>query len=200
MKNLLRPSAKTTTSIASGESPLSISCDTFQRSMFRLCFRCSACDCLMYSSNFYFEKNGLLFCKDDYWRKFGEFCQECSQLVSGPIMIAGDHHRFHPECFCCKVCGSVIGDGDSYALIERSQLYCGSCYKRQIPPSQVQHQINPEQMSTTVTILKKPPHSIRLVEIPWRSENKNSIRLSVDDDSSGGASSGARCRGVRISE
>lgn len=160
--------------------------------------RCSACDCLMYSSNFYFEKDGLLFCKDDYWRKFGECCQECGQLVSGPIMIAGDH-RFHPECFCCKVCGSVIGDGDSYALIERSQLYCGSCYKRQIPPSQVQHQIHPEPMSTTVTIIKKPPHSIRLVEIPWRSENKNSIRLSVDDDSSG-ASSGTRCRGVRISE
>lgn len=161
--------------------------------------RCSACDCLMYSSNFYFEKNGLLFCKDDYWRKFGECCQACSQLVSGPIMIAGDH-RFHPECFCCKVCGSVIGDGDSYALIERSQLYCGSCYKRQIPPSQVQHQIHPEQMSTTVTIIKKPPHSIRLVEIPWRSENKNSIRLSIDDESSGSAPSGTRCRGVRISE
>lgn len=161
--------------------------------------RCSACDCLMYSSNFYFEKDGLLFCKDDYWRKFGECCQECSQLVSGPIMIAGDH-RFHPECFCCKICASVIGDGDSYALIERSQLYCGSCYKRQIPPSQVQHQISPELMSTTVTIIKKPPHSIRLVEIPWRSENKNSIRLSAEDESSGGASTGARCRGVRISE
>lgn len=159
--------------------------------------RCSACDCLMYSSNFYFEKDGLLFCKDDYWRKFGECCQACSQLVSGPIMIAGDH-RFHPECFCCKICTSVIGDGDSYALIERSQLYCGSCYKRIIPPSSVQ--IHPEQMSTTVTIIKKPPHSIRLVEIPWRSENKNSIRLSAEDESSGGASSGARCRGVRISE
>lgn len=153
----------------------------------------------MYSSNFYFEKDGLLFCKDDYWRKFGECCQECGQVVSGPIMIAGDH-RFHPECFCCKICARPIGDGDSYALIERSQLYCGSCYKRQIPPSQVQHQIHPEPMSTTVTIIKKPPHSIRLVEIPWRSENKNSIRLSVDDDSSGAASSGARCRGVRISE
>lgn len=144
----------------------------------------------MYSSNFYFEKDGLLFCKDDYWRKFGECCQECGEIVSGLAMIAGDH-RFHPECFCCKTCGSVIGDGDSFALIERSNLYCGSCYKRQIPPSRVQH--------TTVTIIKKPPHSIRLVEIPWRSENKNSIRLSVDEESSGGAT-GSRCRGVRISE
>jgi LIM domain kinase 1 len=141
--------------------------------------RCSACDCLMYSSNFYFEKNGLLFCKDDYWRKFGECCQACSQLVSGPIMIAGDH-RFHPECFCCKVCGSVIGDGDSYALIERSQLYCGSCYKRQIPPSQVQHQVHPEQMSTTVTIIKKPPHSIRLVEIPMSHRVAHQVGRDVE--------------------
>lgn len=89
------------------------------------CFRCSVCDHEMWNTNFYFEKNGLLFCKDDYWQKFGEFCQQCSNVVSGPIMICGDH-RFHPECFCCRVCKNVIGDGDSYALIERSELFCGS--------------------------------------------------------------------------
>lgn len=37
-------------------------------------------------------------------------------------MVAGDHN-FHPECFCCKLCNSFIGDGDSYALVERSKLY-----------------------------------------------------------------------------
>lgn len=37
-------------------------------------------------------------------------------------MVAGDHN-FHPECFCCKLCNAFIGDGDSYALVERSKLY-----------------------------------------------------------------------------
>jgi len=152
----------------------------------------------MWNTNFYFEKHGLLFCKDDYWRKFGESCQKCGEVVSGPIMIAGDH-RFHPECFSCFICSSVIGDGDSYALIERSQLYCGSCYRRQMPSSQVQHQY--QQHPAPSVVIKKPPHSIRLVEIPWRSENKNSIRLSIDEETlSVPSTSARRCRGVRISE
>jgi LIM domain kinase 1 len=163
---------------------------------------CSVCDREMWNTNFYFEKDGLLFCKDDYWQKFGECCQECGEVVSGPIMIAGDH-RFHPECFCCKICTSVIGDGDGYALIDRTNLFCGSCYRRQMPSSQVQQKYNSELASTTVTIIKKPPHSIRLVEIPWKSENKSSIRLSIDEDAlspPSNTSSTTRCRGVRISE
>lgn len=157
-------------------------------------FRCSVCDSLLYCSNFYFEKDGLLFCKNDYFQKFGEVCQKCGQVVSGPLMVAGEH-RFHPECFVCHTCNSVIGDGDSYALIDRSQLYCGSCYKRQIPPCQVQTiQEAPwnHEGNEKISIIKKPPHSIRLVEIPWRNENKNSITLSIDDESSGAS--------VRISE
>lgn len=42
------------------------------------CFRCSACDAAL--SNWYFEKDGLLFCKEDYWNRYGEACQQCSQV------------------------------------------------------------------------------------------------------------------------
>jgi hypothetical protein len=72
-----------------------------------------------------------------------------------------------------------------------------------MPSSQIQHKFNDEQASTTVTIIKKPPHSIRLVEIPWKKENRNSIKLSLDDESNeiSPSSSSQHChRGVRISE
>ena len=46
--------------------------------MRNMCFRCSACDTAL--SNWYFEKDGLLFCKTDYWSKFGEACQQCDQV------------------------------------------------------------------------------------------------------------------------
>lgn len=84
------------------------------------CFRCSVCDGLL--SNWYFEKDGLLFCRDDYWQRFGDACQQCSASITGPAMIAGDH-KFHPECFCCSMCHQYIGDGDCYALVERSKLF-----------------------------------------------------------------------------
>ncbi|XP_043250508.1 LIM domain kinase 1 isoform X1 [Colletes gigas] len=134
------------------------------------CFRCSACDIGL--SSWYFEKDGLLFCKDDYWAAYGEACQGCGQIITGPVMLAGDH-KFHPECFACNSCGAFIGEGESYALVERSKLYCGCCYKRQMQP------IN----RTANYPFARKPHSIRLVEIPPNtsdSEKQRGIKLTLD--------------------
>lgn len=84
------------------------------------CFRCSVCDDQL--SHWYFEKDGFLFCRDDFLQQFGDVCQQCMALISGPAMIVGEH-KFHPECFCCVRCRQYIGDGDSYALVERSKLF-----------------------------------------------------------------------------
>ncbi|KAL1130084.1 hypothetical protein AAG570_013023, partial [Ranatra chinensis] len=131
------------------------------------CFRCSACDIPL--SNWYFEKDGMLFCKQDYWNKYGESCQQCGQIITGPVMVAGDH-KFHPECFCCSSCSSFIGDGESYALVERSKLYCGPCYKRQMQPLS----------KTSATPFVRKPHSIRLVEIPASSQSGRGIKLTME--------------------
>ncbi|XP_017786726.1 PREDICTED: LIM domain kinase 1 isoform X2 [Nicrophorus vespilloides] len=128
------------------------------------CFRCTACDASL--SNWYFEKDGLLFCKNDYWSRYGESCQQCNEIITGPVMVAGEH-KFHPECFCCGLCGIFIGDGDSYALVERSKLYCGQCYKKQMQPL---------QRTTKCPFITKP-HSIRLVEVP---SGQKGIKLSAD--------------------
>ncbi|KAG7206030.1 hypothetical protein KM043_003433 [Ampulex compressa] len=134
------------------------------------CFRCSACDTGL--SSWYFEKDGLLFCKDDYWAAYGEACQGCGHVITGPVMLAGDH-KFHPECFACNSCGAFIGDGESYALVERSKLYCGVCYKRQMQP-----------LSRTANYpFARKPHSIRLVEIPPSTtdpDKQRGIKLALD--------------------
>ncbi|XP_034935704.1 LIM domain kinase 1 isoform X2 [Chelonus insularis] len=134
------------------------------------CFQCSACDASL--SSWYFEKDGLLFCKDDYWAAYGEACQSCGQVITGPVMLAGEH-KFHPECFVCTSCGAFIGDGESYALVERSKLYCGVCYKRQMQPL---------NRTTNYPFVRKP-HSIRLVEIPPSTkdpEKQRGIKLTLD--------------------
>ncbi|XP_043486635.1 LIM domain kinase 1 isoform X1 [Polistes fuscatus] len=134
------------------------------------CFRCSVCDIGL--SSWYFEKDGLLFCKDDYLAAYGEACQGCGHIITGPVMLAGDH-KFHPECFACNSCGAFIGDGESYALVERSKLYCGVCYKRQMQP-----------LSRTANHpFVRKPHSIRLVEIPpstTNSDKQREIKLTLD--------------------
>ncbi|XP_071527349.1 LIM domain kinase 1 isoform X2 [Panulirus ornatus] len=149
------------------------------------CFRCSACDVTL--SSWYFEKDGLLFCKNDYWKKYGEACQDCGQIITGPVMVAGDH-KFHPECFVCTSCAAFIGDGESYALVERSKLYCGLCYKRQMQP------LNKS------TSFSKKPHSIQLIELPAKSDNQRRIKLSVDSRKGFPLAGLSNYRGLRIAE
>ena len=48
--------------------------------------RCSICQrCL---NNWYFEKDGQLYCRHDYWSKFGSACNRCSHLITGPLMVS----------------------------------------------------------------------------------------------------------------
>ncbi|XP_017024260.1 LIM domain kinase 1 isoform X1 [Drosophila kikkawai] len=119
------------------------------------CFRCSVCEGHLH--NWYFEREGLLYCREDYYARFGDACQQCTAVITGPVMVAGEH-KFHPECFCCAACGSFIGEGESYALVERSKLYCGQCYGKR--------SCQPADAKARITTAGKPMHSIRLVEIP----------------------------------
>uniref|UniRef100_A0A8W7PHP8 non-specific serine/threonine protein kinase n=1 Tax=Anopheles coluzzii TaxID=1518534 RepID=A0A8W7PHP8_ANOCL len=145
---------------------------------------------------------------DDHWSKFGDCCQQCSQFISGPAMFAGDH-KFHPECFRCESCKVFIGDRESYALLERSKLYCGGCYKQQQQQQQHQQQQqtaseaagrNGAIVSPTKQERQRIPHSIRLVEIPWSGNRSDRIRLATDDKPSGVKGVANGCKSVRISE
>ncbi|XP_054723412.1 LIM domain kinase 1-like [Uloborus diversus] len=129
------------------------------------CFKCSICH--QQVNGTFFEKDGLVFCEKDYWNEFGEQCHSCQHIMSGPVMVAGDH-KFHPECFKCDNCNNYIGDGESFALVERSRLYCAACYKEQMAP-----------LSQRLPFTNEP-HSIKLVEIPAHSETSNKkVKISV---------------------
>ncbi|XP_028170531.1 LIM domain kinase 1-like, partial [Ostrinia furnacalis] len=116
------------------------------------CFRCSVCDAAL--SSWYFEKAGLLFCQSDYWARYGESCQQCTQVITGPVMSAGEH-RFHPECFACVSCAAHIEDGQPYALVERSSLYCGECYA-----------LSAGARAPAIRVLQAPARALRVTPAP----------------------------------
>uniref|UniRef100_A0A674BL81 LIM domain kinase 2 n=1 Tax=Salmo trutta TaxID=8032 RepID=A0A674BL81_SALTR len=86
-----------------------------------LIHRCS--ECCDHLTNWYYEKDGKLYCRKHYWEKFGELCHGCSLLMTGPAMVAGEY-KYHPECFVCLSCKVVIEDRDTYALVEHMYLCC----------------------------------------------------------------------------
>lgn len=132
-----------------------------------LCFTCSQCKQRL--SSWYFERDKKLYCQKDYWSQFGESCQGCAQLIAGPVMVAGEH-KFHPDCFVCSKCQAYIGDGDSYALVERSKLYCGHCYKKVVVPRR--EKSSPKH---------KQAHTVELINIPPTPEGQKRFSLSLEE-------------------
>ncbi|XP_038817705.1 LIM domain kinase 1-like [Salvelinus namaycush] len=136
--------------------------------IFSILLRC--CECSASLSHWYYEKEGRLFCKKDYWAKFGELCHGCNDpITTGLIMVAGEQ-KYHPECFTCLNCRAFIGDGDTYALVERSKLYCGLCYYRTIV--------------TPVSLPDSPcariPHTVTLVSIPASKDGRRGISVAIN--------------------
>uniref|UniRef100_A0A7N4PXU1 non-specific serine/threonine protein kinase n=1 Tax=Sarcophilus harrisii TaxID=9305 RepID=A0A7N4PXU1_SARHA len=131
------------------------------------------CECGASLSHQYYEKDGQLYCKKDYWVRYGESCHGCSeQITKGLVMVAGDQ-KYHPECFICLTCGAFIGDGDTYALVERSKLYCGHCYYQMVVTPVIE-QILPDSPGSRL------PHTVTLVSIPASADGKRGLSVSID--------------------
>ncbi|XP_062329543.1 LIM domain kinase 1a isoform X1 [Osmerus eperlanus] len=153
-----------------------------------VCFKC--CECSASLSHWYYEKEGRLFCKKDYWAKFGELCHGCNDpITTGLIMVAGEQ-KYHPECFTCLNCRAFIGDGDTYALVERSKLYCGHCYYHTI--------VTP--VSLPDSPCSRIPHTVTLVSIPASTDGKRGISVAIDQPVSPNGYSPENCPTVRVSQ
>ncbi|RVE64787.1 hypothetical protein OJAV_G00129310 [Oryzias javanicus] len=79
--------------------------------------------------------------------------------------VAGEQ-KYHPECFSCLSCRAFIGDGDTYALVERSKLYCGNCYYQNI--------VTP--VSPPDSPCSRIPHTVTLVSIPASADGSEESR------------------------
>uniref|UniRef100_A0A8C9WVZ5 LIM domain kinase 2 n=1 Tax=Sander lucioperca TaxID=283035 RepID=A0A8C9WVZ5_SANLU len=154
------------------------------------CFQCSVC--CDHLTNWYYEKEGKLYCRIHYWEKFGELCHGCSLLMTGPAMVAGEH-KYHPECFVCLSCKVVLEDRDTYALVERSKLYCGKCYKQVVLTPMLEKRSHD-------SVLDSLPHTVTLISMPSAANGKRGFSVTVLRDVNGSASVQVKeVRGMLIS-
>ncbi|XP_037543847.1 LIM domain kinase 1 [Nematolebias whitei] len=128
--------------------------------------RCYECGCIL--SHWYYEREGQLYCKKHYWSRFGEHCHGCKETITtGLIMVAGKQ-KYHTECFICMSCEMVIGDGDTYTLIDRSRLYCGHCFCQGVVPA------------VRSISLTKRPHMVALVTLPPTATGQRGLTVATD--------------------
>lgn len=112
--------------------------------------------------------------------------------------MAGEQ-KYHPECFSCLNCRTFIGDGDTYALVERSKLYWYVCSGGRTGGTHPRHPHPPScsvphsghcyyQMVVTPVIeqilpdspASRIPHTVTLVSIPACSDGKRGFSVSID--------------------
>ncbi|XP_016143758.1 LIM domain kinase 2 [Sinocyclocheilus grahami] len=91
------------------------------------------------------------------------------------MKVAGDY-KYHPECFVCLSCKVVIEDQDTYALVERTKLYCGKCYKQVV----LTPVLEKRGLADSPTDLL--PHTVTLVSMPAATNGKRGFSVSVIRD------------------
>uniref|UniRef100_A0A672NYX6 non-specific serine/threonine protein kinase n=1 Tax=Sinocyclocheilus grahami TaxID=75366 RepID=A0A672NYX6_SINGR len=85
-------------------------------------------------------------------------------------------YKYHPECFVCLSCKVVIEDQDTYALVERTKLYCGKCYKQVV----LTPVLEKRGLADSPTDLL--PHTVTLVSMPAATNGKRGFSVSVIRD------------------
>ncbi|XP_040006212.1 LIM domain kinase 1-like isoform X2 [Xiphias gladius] len=129
--------------------------------------RCCECGCIL--SHWYYEREGQLYCKKHYWARYGEHCHGCKETITtGLIMVAGAQ-KYHPECFTCISCDMFIGDGDTYTLVEHTQLYCGHCFCQDVVSA-----------VRSASPLTKSPHMVALVSLPPHTGRRRGLTVATD--------------------
>lgn len=86
-------------------------------------FICTICQTNLCGTSF-MEKNGIPYCKKDFYEKFGEKCAQCGQPLIDQAVIALDK-KWHQNCFACEKCREPISD--ETFTVQGGKPLCSKC-------------------------------------------------------------------------
>ncbi|XP_072016106.1 LIM/homeobox protein Lhx9-like [Amphiura filiformis] len=89
------------------------------------CLRCCECKMQMDNALTCFAKDGEIYCKADYFRRFGvKRCARCDQGIAAHEMVMRARDMvFHLGCFTCATCNRSLVPGDYFGMRE-GLVYC----------------------------------------------------------------------------
>ncbi|KAL7646817.1 UNVERIFIED_CONTAM: hypothetical protein RMT77_002073 [Armadillidium vulgare] len=87
------------------------------------CVRCSDCGCSL--TDKCFSREGKLFCRQDFFRRFGTKCSGCLQGISPQDLVRKARDRvFHLKCFTCCVCRKQLSTGEELYVLDENKFVC----------------------------------------------------------------------------
>ncbi|XP_077399270.1 LIM/homeobox protein Lhx3 isoform X1 [Vanacampus margaritifer] len=92
------------------------------------CLKCA--DCHTQLADKCFSRGDSVYCKDDFFKRFGTKCAACQQgIPPTQVVRRAQDFVYHLHCFACIVCKRQLATGDEYYLMEDSRLVCKADYE-----------------------------------------------------------------------
>ncbi|PNF42049.1 hypothetical protein B7P43_G10981, partial [Cryptotermes secundus] len=92
------------------------------------CLKCSECSGQL--SDKCFARNGQVFCKDDFFKRYGTKCAGCEQgIPPTQVVRRAQDNVYHLQCFACVMCSRQLNTGDEFYLMEDRKLVCKPDYE-----------------------------------------------------------------------
>ncbi|KAK2152354.1 hypothetical protein LSH36_330g01040 [Paralvinella palmiformis] len=98
------------------------------RSWHSKCLKCA--DCHLHLNDKCFSKGDRVYCKDDFFRRYGTKCAGCDQgIPPTQVVRRAQDNVYHLECFACSMCSTQLNTGDEFYLMDDKKLVCKSDYE-----------------------------------------------------------------------
>ncbi|XP_053677738.1 LIM/homeobox protein Lhx3 [Anopheles nili] len=92
------------------------------------CLQCS--ECRVQLNEKCFARNGQLFCKDDFFKRYGTKCAACDLgIPPTQVVRRAQDNVYHLQCFMCSMCSRQLNTGDEFYLMEDGKLICKPDYE-----------------------------------------------------------------------
>ncbi|XP_070532294.1 LIM/homeobox protein Lhx9-like isoform X2 [Ptychodera flava] len=94
------------------------------------CLKCCECKLRLDSELTCFAKDGNIYCKEDYYRRFSvKRCARCHLGISASEMVMRARDLvYHVSCFTCATCNKPLTSGDHFGMKD-AMVYCRCHYE-----------------------------------------------------------------------
>ncbi|KAG8190661.1 hypothetical protein JTE90_001270 [Oedothorax gibbosus] len=95
--------------------------------------KCVKCwDCQGVLADKCFSRDGKLFCRTDFFRRFGTKCGGCSQGICPTDLVRRARGRvYHVACFTCLLCRKQPSTGEELYVLDETRFVCKEDFNRQ---------------------------------------------------------------------
>lgn len=98
------------------------------------CVRCVDCGYILNEKCF--SRDGKIYCKTDFYRRFGPKCSGCGMGISPQDLVRKAREKvFHLKCFTCFVCRKQLLTGEELYVVDDTKFVCKEDYNHRLNDS-----------------------------------------------------------------